>query len=245
MNFTNTKNNIFNPLYTVRYSNKAKYLQLRMSARGLEVIAPINLQEVQGQEIIKHFLEQKQDWIQKQWQQTYNLETIDATVVKPQLPHSIYLEGINQKWEVIYLSSKDPKLKLFTNPAYQLTLIGNTRNEISCLQKLRQWLQKIAQHHLSIHLNQLSKETDLSFNKVNIRNNTTRWGSCSNQKNISLCCKLLFLPPPLMRHILLHELCHTKMMNHGKKFWQLLNKFDEEMGKHLEALKRVQIPVWV
>ncbi len=72
-------------------------------------------------------------------------------------------------------------------------------------------------------LDKLAEENGFSYNKVFVRNQKTRWGSCSNKNNISLNIKLLGLPGELMDYIILHELLHTRIKNHSKEFWTELN----------------------
>ena len=74
-------------------------------------------------------------------------------------------------------------------------------------------------------LQQLAKQHGFTYNKVSIRNQRTRWGSCSGKGNISLNMKLVALPPELFDYVLLHELVHTRIHNHSKKFWQELDKY--------------------
>lgn len=73
-------------------------------------------------------------------------------------------------------------------------------------------------------LEEIAEKHGYSYNRVSIRNQKTRWGSCSNNNNISLNVKLTLLPDTLRDFILLHELVHTKVKNHGKGFWAEIMK---------------------
>ena len=169
------------PDYNVRYSKKAKRLQLRISRQGFEVVVPSKKRIVDH--LILQFIQEKKAWITKR-----------------------------------------------------------------CVRALRQWLKKTAEYYLTQQLLIVSTETGLSFRKVSFRHNTSRWGSCSGQKHISLCCNLLFLPPHLVKHVLLHELCHTQYMHHGALFWRLLERYDSNMAIHKAELKTAGqqfVPGWV
>ncbi len=74
-------------------------------------------------------------------------------------------------------------------------------------------------------LAELAKQHGFTYNKVSIRNQRTRWGSCSGKGNISLNIKLVALPLELFDYVILHELAHTKVHNHSRKFWQELDKY--------------------
>lgn len=230
------------PEYLLRYSKKAKYLQLRISKKGIEVVVPFK-QSI-SKSHIHEFIIKKNDWILKT-QKKYQL-MLPSFSNHFTLPTQIQLLAINESWEVSYLESKQ-KLSLYTNPAKQIKLIGDISNKTNCLQALKKWLKQMAEIHLYQLLKKVSDEASLSFNQLSIRNNMTRWGSCTIQKNISLCCRLMFLPFHLVKHVLLHELCHTKCMNHGKSFWQLLEKLDPNTRKHRAELKNasIWIPEWM
>lgn len=76
-----------------------------------------------------------------------------------------------------------------------------------------------------------------SYNKVTIRNQTTRWGSCSHKNNISLNMKLVMLSKELLDYVILHELMHTRIKNHKKEFWLELDKIvgnDKKIDKKLK-----------
>ncbi|UCE47829.1 MAG: DUF45 domain-containing protein [Phycisphaerales bacterium] len=78
---------------------------------------------------------------------------------------------------------------------------------------------------LTARLEELAELHDFRFNKVSIRNQKTKWGSCSVKNNISLNMNLVRLPDELRDYVILHELIHTRIKNHSKKFWAELNEY--------------------
>jgi len=88
--------------------------------------------------------------------------------------------------------------------------------------KLPLIIKKDAREILERRLAELAQLHNFQYNRVSIRNQQTRWGSCSSKDNISLNMKLLHLPNQLIDYILLHELVHTRVKNHSKDFWNEL-----------------------
>ena len=96
-------------------------------------------------------------------------------------------------------------------------------------------LKKSAQAYLPPLLSELAGHYGFKYKKVKITGSKSRWGSCSATGNINLSCYLMLLPPHLMDYVLLHELTHTKEMNHGPQFWDILNDLTEGRAKTLRA----------
>jgi predicted metal-dependent hydrolase len=78
---------------------------------------------------------------------------------------------------------------------------------------------------LKERLRQLAARYRFEYNRVFIRNQRTRWGSCSHHNNISLNTKLVMLPPELMDYVILHELVHTRVHDHSRRFWAELDRY--------------------
>jgi predicted metal-dependent hydrolase len=81
-----------------------------------------------------------------------------------------------------------------------------------------------AKRILPDRLDKLARKHGFSYGKVRISSATTRWGSCNSRGNINLSFALMHLPDNLIDYVLLHELCHTVEMNHGERFWALMNR---------------------
>ena len=96
-------------------------------------------------------------------------------------------------------------------------------------------LKKSAQTYLPPLLNELAAHYGFAYRKVKITGSKSRWGSCSAIGSINLSCYLMLLPPRLMDYVLLHELTHTREMNHGPKFWEILDSLTEGKAHTLRA----------
>jgi predicted metal-dependent hydrolase len=91
-------------------------------------------------------------------------------------------------------------------------------------------------------LNQLALKHGFNYNKVTFKRMTSRWGSCSYANNISLNKRLYILPSHLQDCIILHELLHTKIKNHGKEFWAELNRL-KKGAKYLHKTINENFPL--
>ncbi len=80
-----------------------------------------------------------------------------------------------------------------------------------------------------------------TFNRVTVRNQKTIWGSCSSANNISLNMKLLLLPEELRDFIILHELVHTRVKNHSRKFWHELLQVEPLARQYSGQIKKYNL----
>lgn len=76
-----------------------------------------------------------------------------------------------------------------------------------------------------------------SFKRVSIRNQRTRWGSCSRSGNLNFNYKIMFLPEKFADYIIVHELCHIKEFNHSRRFWDLVAKTIPDCKKIIQELR--------
>jgi predicted metal-dependent hydrolase len=82
------------------------------------------------------------------------------------------------------------------------------------------YLRAIAIIELTPRVRELAAKTNSEITRVCIRNQRTRWGSCSTRRAINLNWRLIQTPPHVVDYIILHELMHLRQMNHSEKFWR-------------------------
>lgn len=77
----------------------------------------------------------------------------------------------------------------------------------------------------------------VTVGRITIRNQKTRWGSCSAKGNLNFNCLLLLAPPDVLDYVVVHELCHRKEMNHSKRFWTEVEKILPDYCRQVQWLK--------
>ncbi len=229
--------------YTVRESTKAKYPRLQVSVqKGIEVILPQGFDPGRIPEI----LEQKQPWIERTVQRLNQQASRVPVLAQGPFPAEIVLTSVGEQWNVTYYGTPAARVVL-TEESSSLILSGSVDNATACQDLLRQWLIGQGHRHFDPWLRKLSGRMNLSFNRLSVRGQKTRWGSCSSRRTISLNFKLLFLPTPLVRYVLIHELCHLQHPNHSKAFWSLVEQHEPQYRRFDRDLRsgRSWIPQWL
>jgi len=98
-----------------------------------------------------------------------------------------------------------------------------------------------AKRRLTGRLKQLAEQHGFTYNRVSIRNQKTRWGSCSHQNNINLNMKLVKLPDELADYVILHELVHTRFKNHSSDFWAEMDRLVGDGKKERSRLRGYRV----
>lgn len=158
------------------------------------------------------------------------------------IPDYLDLKAVKEYWFVETLPSSG-QLQLLTRPDNSLVLYGNMSNMKACREKLKNWVLIKAKDYLIPCVQTLSAQTGFNVNKVTIRSQRTRWGSCSSVASISLNYKLIFLPDHLARYIVIHELCHLKHFNHSKRFWNLVAQFEPNYNDCRKQLNKLALHI--
>jgi len=92
-------------------------------------------------------------------------------------------------------------------------------------------------------LPELNRAYGFTYHTISIRNQRSRWGSCSARGNLNFNYKILFLPPHLARYLMVHELCHLGECNHSQKFWDLVSRTIPNYQDVHKELQRYRISI--
>lgn len=162
------------------------------------------------------------------------------------LPDYVRLAALDQEWTVEYRDTGGERVAAGVRPGRRLLVHGGTGDRERCRQALRRWLLRTAGQCLPSWLEALAASHGLCFERAAVRLQRSRWGSYSWRGTISLNARLLLLPPELVGHVLLHELCHSVHMDHSARFWSLVRSHDPACDSHRRLLRVAakQLPPW-
>ncbi len=222
-----------------RESPRARRLGLRVLPHGVvEVVVPPRT----GPRRVQAFLASHREWIQQA--RSSMLEAHCAPSLDP--PETLALRALGETWQVRYTTGGSRLREVPAAGGGALQVAGPADDQWR-RGRMRSWLKRRAKAALVPLLETVSRELGLPFSAVTIRRQRSRWGSCSADARISLNCALLFLGPELVRHVCVHELCHTKHLNHSRAFWRLVETHAPDFRAMESALNGAwrDVPAWV
>jgi predicted metal-dependent hydrolase len=210
-----------------------------VSADTLEVVLPEGVHRAQ----VPAFLAKHATWIR---------EARERRAASPEerergIPSRIHLHAIQELWNVRGVFALGNKVQLAERPSGRLLeLRGSIDRPHLWSALLQTWLKQKANHVLVPWLERIAKRTGLDYRQVTVRLQRSRWGSCSSRQHINLNARLLLVAPELVDYLLIHELCHTRELNHSGRFWSLVERHCPEykvLDRRLNLASR-ELPRW-
>src|SRR5688572_198405 len=226
--------------WTVRVSRRARRMSVRVYPGGrVEVVVPPGVPPV----TVQRFVGTHSQWIVRRVE---DLSAVGAPMTAGP-PSEIQVPAIARTFKVDYQHTRSTSIRpqLFDDGV--LRIFGPIHDEAAIATALRQWLSDLAYDELGSQLKVVARELGLSFSRIQIRRQRTRWGSCSATGTISLNVCLMFLDPAVVRYLFVHELCHTRHMNHSPRFWSLVEHHEPDYRRlDRELLRGWQaVPAWM
>ncbi len=236
---------MFPPPYTVQVSRRSKYARLKMTPHeGLIVVLPEGFPKKE----IPALLLRHAEWIRK------TTKKLDAHRLEPPpvagngWPSKVLFPFFDEEWEVEYQQTAAvAQGDIEELSPTRLLISGDVANESLCRKLLFSWLKHRAGLLLLPSFKSLATSLDFDYAEAKVRLQHSRWGSCTVAHVITLNTKLLFLPDYLIRHIMVHELCHTVHLNHSRSFWALVHQHDPLWRIYNREMKSAwkYVPAWV
>ncbi len=151
------------------------------------------------------------------------------------LKHNNKIEILEEPCLISFEQAKSTKPIVIKTLDKLKVYVSDTHNRTHG-QTLENWLRELARKHISKQAQNFAKEFGFSFNKIAIKSQRTRWGSCSSKKNLNFNWMLIFTPKKCIDYVVIHELAHTKEMNHGRDFWDLVRECMPDYTEHKRRL---------
>lgn len=226
--------------FQLRISRRARRLRIDVSARrGVVVVVP----EGTPHDVVDRFVSAKRRWIERARDRVNRGAAALPQPYGPPLPEELHLRAVGEQYRV----ETQPAARNRVATAEDVIRVEGCVEPPAIRAALTRWLKQRAKDTLAPRLAEHARNHGLDYRRSMVRGQRTRWASCSGRGTISLNFKLLFLPPALVDHVMLHELAHTRHLNHSPRFWNFLAELDPNWRAHHTVLTRAArwLPAWV
>ena len=211
----------------IKKSKRVKHLWLKADVYGVYVVVPSNY----SIEKIHNFIESKKKWILKTSE--YYKKLREGYGEGNLAINTISFLGAIYRLQIV----KDTSSSAIISDNLKLITFHVTDR---CKYKydIKEWYRRQTAQIVAERLPVISRKLDLQYNKVSIKSQTSRWGSCSKKRNLNFNLLLAAVPIKVIDYVLTHELIHLIELNHSKRFWSIVASAYPEYKKYREWLNR-------
>lgn len=213
--------------HQVIYSSRSRSLRLRITPQGKIIVS---VPPYTPTFLINQFVDQHQTWITTQLQKVQRHQAATS-------PNEVLIFGRPYQKKASYSNARPTGVliqnsQVLINPVTPIPSAKQTATQID------RFLKATATKYIVPRTHQLAQVMGISFGKITLRQQSSRWGSCSSAGNLNFNWRLVHFEPQVIDYVIIHELAHRQQMNHSAAFWQLVAQFDPEYHKHRGWLKR-------
>lgn len=228
---------------------RAKYVRVRLSVQGeLTLLVPPHkqLSPHEAENILQDML----PWIHKAWQRVQRRKARQPPPQALAVPECIELPAMGEHWQVQCVSgpANSTRDRVTVRAADgHIVLRGSVHNIPLCCKMLQKWLMPHVTAYLQQSTHAMAARHGFSVNKVSVRAQRSRWGSCSRLGNINLNYRVMVLEKALVDYLILHELCHLRHMNHSAAYKACLHSYETRWSDFEKALTKAwhTLPPWI
>jgi len=210
--------------YEVKESADASLARIDIDPSGVKVVVP------QGSDIDpEEFIEERREWVLENY--------LEMQEILKELPERSFEEGEKFPYrgkdlEIRYSDVAEPEVE-DGELHFPREADGESPDEV-----LENLLREEAREKIKEVIEEYSDRVEGSYNKIYIRNQKTKWGSCSGKNNLSFNFRLIMAPPEVLEYVVVHELVHLEKPEHSKAFWRKLSDLLPDYQESKEWLKK-------
>lgn len=211
--------------YKIKRSSRSLSLRISINAKAEVVVsAPKFMPEF----IIRKFVEGQKTWIEN------NLVKIKKNQVTIK-NNELYI--FDKKYQMI-INDRADRIGIFVRGEKIFVNNLSKKSPTKITQQIEEFLKKTAAKYIATRTQVLAKQMGITYQRISLRQQSSRWGSCSSRGNLNFNWRLVHYPPAIIDYVIIHELAHRLEMNHSKKFWGIIQKHDSEYLIHKGQLRK-------
>jgi predicted metal-dependent hydrolase len=207
--------------YSVRRSERARRVRVTVDpTRGVEVVLPRRAPEREAAAAIREL----RPWIERRVRELDHARAMVAARgdTVPYLGQTLRVRP-------------EPRRMRVHRRGEELLVPGDPAERSAALER---WYRRAAHAEIAPRLDRACAAAGLSYSRLTIRGQRTRWASCSRSGAMSFNWRLLLAPEPVLDYVVWHEVCHLEIMDHSPRFWALLGSHWPNYREHLRWLRR-------
>lgn len=202
----------------IRISARARHMRLVSSIRGIEAVVPQRYSD----DRLQQFVQSKKDWISKTSQY--------YAKIKERTGHeegALYYLGEKYRYHI----TKDRLPSAVVSESLKIATFHVT--DLRAYKRhIQAWYREQTARIIADRLPALCAKMGLRYNRVTVKQQKSRWASCSKKQNLNFNLLLSAAPVEVIDYVIVHELAHILEMNHSKKFWGIVASIDPDFKKH-------------
>jgi predicted metal-dependent hydrolase len=219
--------------YTIRRSDRARHARIQVGGDGVEVVVPrrFPLRDVEP------FVEEKRRWIERT---LARMRESEAEFPPPVVHDGGMLPYLGEQLELRVRADHRRTRASVVRRAGVLDVRLPLRDtlELPLVEALEVWMRRRARVEIAQRLDRAVGRAGRSYRRLQIRNQSTRWASCSSTGTMSFNWRLLLAPAEIVDYVVEHEVAHIDVHDHSAAFWSLLESRCPDWREHERWLRR-------